>query len=77
MGDAAAASIGSVYGKYKIFGTKKTFEGTLACFVSIIFVHIIFALLIEGYASTSLSLVEFAKAIIVYLFYSIGEAYTL
>lgn len=76
MGDETAA-IGSYCGKNKIFGKNKTIEGTLACFVSVILIHILYALLIEGFASSSLNLVEIAKANVVYLFYSLGEAYTL
>jgi dolichol kinase len=40
LGDLAAAMIGMSYGKSKLFGTRKSLEGTLACFFTCVIIGV-------------------------------------
>lgn len=72
LGDAVAAVYGSHFGKTKWNKTKKTIEGTIACFLSMIIVYFIISIY-EGYDITSIYFVYGCLALFIS---SIAEVYT-
>lgn len=69
IGDAAAALVGIYFGRHKWFTTKKTVEGTLACFLS----QYISAILICDYLAIEMHHID---ALIIFIISSMLETFT-